>query len=66
MRHDVFVPHRPDPGDEYPIALAASERAALVSGHKHLQALSERMPIFAPAKFLDLLEERGVTPSSGK
>jgi predicted nucleic acid-binding protein len=53
-----------DPGDDYLIALAASELAALVSGDKHLQALSDRMPIFTPAEFGRLLEKRGATPGS--
>lgn len=53
-----------DPGDDYLIALAASERAALVSGDKHLQALSDRMPIFTPAKFYDLLNQPGAMPGS--
>ena len=53
-----------DPGDDYLIALAAGERAALVSGDKHLQALSDRMPIFTPAEFYALLEERGTIPAS--
>ena len=53
-----------DPGDDYLIALAASERAALVSGDKHLHAFSERMPIFSPAQFRDLLEQCGLAPGS--
>ncbi|MGH2952784.1 MAG: putative toxin-antitoxin system toxin component, PIN family [Solirubrobacterales bacterium] len=53
-----------DPGDDYLIALAAAERAALVSGDKHLQALSDRLPVFSPAQFSGMLAEPGSTPSS--
>lgn len=53
-----------DPGDDYLIALAAAQRAALVSGDKHLQALSERMPIFTPAEFWSLLEGRETASGS--
>lgn len=48
----------PDPGDQYLLALAESERAALVSGDKQLLALAEKLPVFAPAAFLRLLDER--------
>lgn len=47
-----------DPGDDYLIALASSERAALVSGDKHLLSLASDLPIFSPADFLRLLEDR--------
>jgi putative PIN family toxin of toxin-antitoxin system len=47
-----------DPGDDYLIALASSERAALVSGDKHLLSLASELPIFSPADFLRLLEDR--------
>lgn len=47
-----------DPGDDYLVALAEGERAALVSGDRHLLALADRLPIFAPRAFLELLEER--------
>jgi putative PIN family toxin of toxin-antitoxin system len=46
----------PDPGDDYLIALAEAERAALVSGDQHLLGLAEDLPVFSPARFLDLLE----------
>jgi uncharacterized protein len=50
----------PDPGDDYLIALAQAERAALVSGDQHLLGLAEDLPIFSPVVFLDLLaKERG-------
>lgn len=44
-----------DPGDDYLIALAASESAALVSGDKHLLALAVRIPVCAPRRFVELL-----------
>lgn len=47
-----------DPGDDYLLALATSERAALVSGDRHLLGLSTDLPIFTAAEFLDFLEER--------
>lgn len=46
-----------DPGDDYLLALAESERAALVSGDEHLLELSDNVPVFSPAAFLRLLEE---------
>lgn len=45
-----------DPRDDYLLALAASERAALVSGDAHLLALEGDVPVFSPASFLALLE----------
>ena len=45
-----------DPGDEYLIALAISQGAALVSGDKHLTALAGQAPIYRPAEFLKRLE----------
>lgn len=47
-----------DPGDDYLIALASSQRAALVSGDRHLLDLAERIPVFSPRDFLALLAER--------
>jgi putative PIN family toxin of toxin-antitoxin system len=47
----------PDPGDDYLLALAEKERAALVSGDQHLLGLSEALPIYSPARFLDLLKK---------
>jgi putative PIN family toxin of toxin-antitoxin system len=46
----------PDPGDDYLIALAESQQAVLVSGDDHLLGLSEELPIYRPARFLQLLE----------
>lgn len=45
-----------DPGDDYLIALAGATRAVLVSGDRHLLALSDRLPVYSPRAFLDLLE----------
>ena len=49
-----------DAGDDYLIVLAAAQRALLVSGDKHLLALSDRLPVLSPAAFLEQLEERGL------
>jgi len=49
----------PDPGDDYLLALAASQRAALVSGDQHLLSLrAGELPIHSPADFLTALERR--------
>jgi putative PIN family toxin of toxin-antitoxin system len=45
-----------DPGDDYLIALAAHEHAALVSEDRHLLELAAELPIYAPADFLALLD----------
>lgn len=44
-----------DPGDDYLIALAAEQHAALVSGDKHLLALAGRIPVYSPREFVDLV-----------
>lgn len=41
-----------DPGDDYLVALAAAERAMLVSGDAHLTSLAPRVPVRTPAEFL--------------
>jgi putative PIN family toxin of toxin-antitoxin system len=41
-----------DPDDDYLIALAHSQSAALVSGDHHLLELAGRIPVFSPAEFL--------------
>lgn len=41
-----------DPGDDYLIALAAAERALLVSGDRHLTSLAPRVPARTPVEFL--------------
>ncbi len=44
-----------DPGDDHLIALAGAQRAALVSGDSELLALSDRIPVYSPRDFLDLV-----------
>lgn len=46
-----------DPDDDYLIALASAERAALVSGDRHLLALDHEIPVFSPRAFEDLLAD---------
>jgi len=41
-----------DPGDDYLLALAETARAALVSGDRHLLALSDELPVLTPREFL--------------
>ena len=41
-----------DPGDDYLIALAAAQRAVLVSGDVHLTSLAPGVPVRTPAEFL--------------
>lgn len=45
----------PDPDDDYLLALAASERAVLVSGDGHLTALGDRLRVRTQADFLAAL-----------
>lgn len=40
-----------DPDDDYLIALAHSQSAALVSGDSDLLELAEKIPVFSPAEF---------------
>lgn len=42
-----------DPDDDYLIALAHSQSAALVSGDSDLLELAEEIPVFSPAEFLE-------------
>jgi putative PIN family toxin of toxin-antitoxin system len=44
-----------DAGDDYLIALAADQRAALVSGDAHLLALTGRIPVYSPREFAGLI-----------
>ncbi|MGH8924620.1 MAG: putative toxin-antitoxin system toxin component, PIN family [Acidimicrobiia bacterium] len=44
-----------DPGDDYPIAIAAANSAVLVSGDQHLLAPGGQLPVFNPSGFLDFL-----------
>ncbi len=41
-----------DPGDDYLLALAEAERAVLVSGDRHLLALTEQLPVLTVREFL--------------
>jgi uncharacterized protein len=54
---DPAAPERrsADAGDDYLIALAAQERAVLVSGDQHLLALGEELPIETARAFVDKL-----------
>ena len=45
-----------DPGDDYLIAMAASNSAALVSGDAHLLRLRGKIPVYSSAEFLTLIE----------
>lgn len=45
-----------DPGDDYLLALAADQQAALVSGDKDLLALAGQLPIHSAATFASLIE----------
>jgi putative PIN family toxin of toxin-antitoxin system len=45
-----------DRDDDYLLALAASQSALLVSGDKHLLALSDEAPIYRPADFVQRID----------
>ncbi len=45
-----------DPGDDYLLVLAISERAALVTGDGDLLTIASELPIYSPADFIDLIE----------
>ena len=47
-----------DPGDDYLVALAADQRAMLVSGDRHLLALAEDFPVITPARFFTTIANR--------
>jgi putative PIN family toxin of toxin-antitoxin system len=47
--------HAADPDDDYLIALAAAQRAILVSGDKHLLDLASEIPVLSPRQFLEFL-----------
>jgi putative PIN family toxin of toxin-antitoxin system len=46
----------PDPGDDYVLALAVTERAALISGDRDVLSLGGELPIHSPAEFLQVIE----------
>jgi uncharacterized protein len=41
-----------DPGDDYLLALAETERAVLISGDRHLLALTHELPVLTARAFL--------------
>jgi uncharacterized protein len=45
-----------DPKDDYLVALAAAQRAVIVSGDAHLTDLAGRIPVRRPAEFLAEVE----------
>jgi uncharacterized protein len=66
LRHDAALAADPegssplrsaDPDDDYLIALAHANGAALVSGDKHLLDLAHQPPIYSPADFLAAFDE---------
>ena len=46
----------PDPDDDYLVALASVSRSVLVSGDGDLLGLSDQIPVYSPAQFLDMIE----------
>ncbi len=44
-----------DPADDYLIALAETTRSIIVTGDRDLLSLSNRVPVFSPADFLQFL-----------
>ena len=46
-----------DRGDDYLIAVAAAQRAPLVSGDQHLLDLADEIPVLSAREFLELLDE---------
>jgi len=56
---DPAAPERrsSDPGDDYLIALAESERAVLVSGDRHLLELADALPIRTARAFIEKLAQ---------
>jgi len=45
-----------DPGDDYLLAIAVDQHAALVSGDKDLLALAGELPVHSPARFASLID----------
>jgi putative PIN family toxin of toxin-antitoxin system len=56
--------HAPDPDDDYLIAVAAAQRAILVSGDKHLLDLAGEIPVASPRQFLQLLATPRITDTA--
>ena len=60
LARDATVPppiHAADPDDDYLLALAAEQRAELVSGDAHLLALAGDYPVQGPADFIATILE---------
>jgi putative PIN family toxin of toxin-antitoxin system len=49
----------PDPDDDYLLALAADQRAFLVTGDQHLLGVAEGLPILTPGEFVAELDRWG-------
>ncbi len=47
--------HSTDPGDDYLLALAETERAVLVTGDGHLLVLADELPIVTARSFVESL-----------
>ncbi len=47
--------HSTDPGDDYLLALAETERAVLVTGDGHLLVLADELPIVTARRFVESL-----------
>ena len=61
VHEDPTVPppvHSTGPGGRLPDRLAATADALLVSGDRHLLGLEGDLPVYSPARFLELLEGR--------
>lgn len=50
--------HSIDPGDQYLLDLAATNKAVVVSGDHHLLDLRRDFPVYSPRDFLTLIEEQ--------
>lgn len=50
--------HSSDTGDDYLLALAESESAALVSGDSDILDADEGLPIYSPREFYELLQSQ--------
>ena len=55
-----------DSGDDYLIAFAASQRAILVSGDRHLLDLSREIPVESPSRFLQRFAQSVVGQSKSE
>jgi putative PIN family toxin of toxin-antitoxin system len=53
----------PDPDEDYLIALASVSRSALISGDTDLLGPSDQIPVYSPAEFLAMIENRNSSPT---